>query len=371
MGRISPEIRAMIDRAVADGRVTKVPAGVSGIRWDEQHDWKAQSKRSWRRRPDPEVTARRERVRAAHAEGKTVAEIVKDLHMGDALVRIDLAKMGLKVNRAHPVAAASGKQTLSQKKSERAERHAAHLVDRRRFKTVPVPFGQVSKMAPPDATGSIFPTRVFDVVGHENVIKDGASNAKIGGDVLKGRLRGARIFTLTLEERATCPRSCGLWRQCYGNSMQYAWRWHHGPELEEAIRIEIGGLCAAHEQVLIRLHVLGDFYSMEYLALWTRLLDEHENLSVFGFTAWGPTTEIGAGIGRVRGALGRRFAIRHSGTAGRWGSFTIDFPTEKHRLGDAIVCPEQAEAMKGKQGRHCGNCGLCWASDAAIVFIEH
>ena len=48
----------------------------------------------------------------------------------------------------------------------------------------------------------------------ENVLKCGRNNSKIGGDVLVGRLRGARIFTLTLEERATCPRSCAMWRAC-------------------------------------------------------------------------------------------------------------------------------------------------------------
>lgn len=370
MGSISPEARAAIDKAVADGRVQKIPSGVSGIRWDEPHDWKAQRDRHFGRKPDPTVAARRERVRAAHAEGKTVAQIVKDLHIGDALVRIDLAKLGLKVNPAHPAPVATGKQTVSQKRAERAERHANQIRDRRRFKTVPVPFGEVSRMAPQDATGTIFPTRVFDP-GAENVLVDGCNNAKIGGDVLKGRLKGARIMTLTLEERATCPRSCAIWHGCYGNSMQYSRRWRHGAALEAKIEAEIVAVCSQHERVLVRLHVLGDFYSMDYLALWTRLLDEHEGLHVFGFTAWGPKTEIGAEIARVREALGARFSIRHSGTAARWGSFTLDGPTSKHRLGDAIVCPEQAEAMKGRQGRHCGNCCLCWQSDAAIVFIEH
>lgn len=31
MGKISPEERAAIDKAVAEGRVTKIPVGVSGI----------------------------------------------------------------------------------------------------------------------------------------------------------------------------------------------------------------------------------------------------------------------------------------------------------------------------------------------------
>lgn len=40
--KISPEMRAAIDKAVAEGRVTKVPIGVSGIPQDTPHEWKAQ-----------------------------------------------------------------------------------------------------------------------------------------------------------------------------------------------------------------------------------------------------------------------------------------------------------------------------------------
>lgn len=382
MGKIPDDLRAAIDKAVAEGRVTKVPAGVSGIQHDAPADWKAQwdvAIRNRQRMKDPAVASRRQRIAALHAEGLSVNEIIRQSGEKPGTVRNDMQLLGLKANprparEPKPRARQRAPRMSADIAGKRERRHAAkseQLKDRLRFKTVPIPFGQISQIAPADATGSIFPTRVFDVVGHENVLKDGASNAKIGGDVLKGRLKGARIFTLTLEERATCPRSCCLWRACYGNGMQFARRWRHGPELEEAISIEVGGLCAAHEKVLIRLHVLGDFYSLDYLALWARLLDEHENLHVFGFTAWGPKTEIGASIVRVRDALGMRFAIRHSSSAGRWGSFTIDFPTEKARLGDAIVCPEQSEAMRGERGRHCGNCALCWQSDAAIVFVEH
>lgn len=373
--KISPEMRAAIDKAVAEGRVTKVPTGVSGIPQDTPHDWKAQRDTFFKnarrgKSPDPAVAARRARVRDLHGAGKTVREIVDALGIADQIVRLDHTTMGLKVNRAKPSSKSPGGKTATEKREERHTRAAAKLRDRRRFKTTPVPMGKVSKLAPADATGTIFPTRVFDP-SDEAVLVDGCSNAKIGGDVLKGRLKGARILTLTLEERATCPRSCAMWQGCYGNGMPHPRRWRHGPDLERKIRTEIEAACAANAQVLVRLHVLGDFYSMDYLALWVGLVDDFDNLNLFGFTAWGPDTEIGAGIKRVRDVYGTRFAIRHSGIAGRWGSFTIDGATEKRRLGDAIICPEQIEAMSGRQGRHCGNCALCWHSDACIVFHEH
>lgn len=244
--------------------------------------------------------------------------------------------------------------------------------DRRRFTLAPVPTGDANRIAPADAKGTVFPSRVADPTPAERVLKDGASNAKIGGDVLVGWLKGAHIVTLTLEERATCPRACALWRSCYGNSMQFSRRWRHGPALEAAIEREVAELCARHERVLVRLHVLGDFYSLGYLRLWGGLLRRHPGLHVFGFTAWAPDTEIGGLVFDMRFELGRRFAIRHSGRCAPWGSFTIDFPTERKALGDAIVCPEQVSAMNGAgDSRHCGSCGACWSTDRPIVFVEH
>lgn len=262
-------------------------------------------------------------------------------------------------------------ETIDQRKARRAEGARAKVRDRRRFKLTPVPTGEGGVVAPAEAKGTIFTSRVFDLTD-DPVLKDGAHNSKIGGDVLVGRLRGAKIFTLTLEERATCPKSCALWQTCYGNSMPHSRRWRHGPELEARIEQEVAALCAQHELVLIRLHILGDFYSTSYVAMWRRMLIRHRGLHVFGFTAWPARSEIGAAIARVRTWNPERFAIRHSGTAGEWGSFTIDFPTEKNRLGDAVVCPEQRAAMNGEgKADHCGACGLCWSGASAIVFVEH
>lgn len=264
---------------------------------------------------------------------------------------------------------------------ERKEASAAAAVrnvrDRRRFKTTPVPWGQLSKIADEAAQKegrTIFPSRVFGPEGPsiEPVLKDGCNNAKIGGDVLLGRLKGAIILTLTLQERATCPEACALWAGCYGNTMPHARRWAAGPALEESLRIEVAEACEANDLVLIRLHVLGDFYSFDYLKLWVELLDLHPNLHIFGFTAWRRGTEIGDGIHRVRKVYPERFMIRHSGATGPWGSFTIDFPTDRKEIGDALVCPEQRDAMNGgKEGRHCGNCAACWSCNRPIVFVEH
>lgn len=246
--------------------------------------------------------------------------------------------------------------------------------DRRRFVEAPVPTGLVKKRVSGDAVGTSYPHKVMGWTPDcgERILKDGRDNSKIGGDVLTGRLKGARIFTLSLEERATCPRSCRLWSECYGNQMNQARRWHHDKRLEEGIRAEVAELCAQHEKVLVRLHVLGDFPTFRYLTLWAALLDDHPNLYVFGFTAWKPETKIGGGVVRLREAMPTRFCIRHSEASGPWTSLTIDFPTEQKFIGDALVCPEQRNAISAPQkGTHCGSCAACWRGSRPIAFIKH
>ena len=53
----------------------------------------------------------------------------------------------------------------------------------------------------------------------EMVLKSGENSRKLGSVVEKGKWKGFPIFSLSLEERKTCPRSCSVWDRCYGNGM--------------------------------------------------------------------------------------------------------------------------------------------------------
>lgn len=209
----------------------------------------------------------------------------------------------------------------------------------------------------------------------------GHSNVKIGRDVRKGKLfRGYWIFTLTLEERATCPRTCFHWDTCYGNNMPFAKRIDHrdAPKLMDAIEWQLeqelkprrqapgrGRFTAPRAGVLVRLHALGDFFSVEYVEFWSRMLDLHPNLACFGYTAWKLDGPIGCAIARVKAKHGRRFAIRWSDGFGPVDC-TVPIAFEKDCPPTAFVCPEQT----GKTTA-CATCGLCWNTDKNVAFLEH
>lgn len=200
------------------------------------------------------------------------------------------------------------------------------------------------------------------------VLKSGYHSSKIGKLITKGKWKGFPVFTLTLEERATCPRTCGHWRSCFGNGMQHAHRFAHGDALEMKLVEEVTLLAIRHpDGFAIRLHVLGDFYSVEYVKLWETLLQRVPQLHVFGFSArWDCDRDpIAAALVRLVLKKWNRFAIRFSNApVDECSTVSIEHPYQKPA--DAVICPQQEQKTTA-----CATCALCWHSKRRIAFITH
>ncbi|PKB19640.1 hypothetical protein B0I00_1879 [Novosphingobium kunmingense] len=244
-----------------------------------------------------------------------------------------------------------------------------HDTSLRRFATA-MPHGRGMVIGPLNqsfrAGNTIFPSRVFAPSEVRRVLKDGHQSRKIGRDVRKGPRRGWPIFTLTLEERASCPRSCAQWGACYGNNMQAAERIAHGPELIAALEDELFALARKHPAgFLVRLHVLGDFYSAEYAGFWNRMLASLPALHLFGFTAQDPASPIGRAVARLALDHGwARAAIRFSGAPHELHAARVIDPGDIDP--DAVLCPAQTGATDC-----CATCALCWHSERSIAFRRH
>ena len=196
------------------------------------------------------------------------------------------------------------------------------------------------------------------------------TNKKLLKEVIKGRFKGYRVHTLTLEERATCPATCHHLATCYGNNMPFAHRLEHGPELIAKIDSE---LKARHDKLtLVRLHVLGDFWSVEYVEQWGRWLDDHPNLAAWGYTHNWPDSiiplerAIGQAIQRVKDRHPDRFRIRWSDRPDLPDSANSEDMAQPVK-GESLICPEQ----EGRTGG-CGDCVLCWEQPSRnIIFKTH
>lgn len=203
-----------------------------------------------------------------------------------------------------------------------------------------------------------------------NVLKPGSNNRKIGGVILKGGWKGMRVYLLSLEERKTCPRSCLQWRSCYGNVMPFAERFEAGPDLMWRLEREIAWLDFENPGgFVIRLHLLGDFFSVAYVKFWRLMFERHPALRIYGYTArWNVTNDpIAAELALLARDIGwERLAMRFSDAPYPTRSTVVVSLPEKAPH-DSIVCPEQT----GKKTESCSTCTLCWSTEKRIAFIQH
>jgi hypothetical protein len=208
---------------------------------------------------------------------------------------------------------------------------------------------------------TIHPKTVKDLSSYPNdVFKSASENKKLGNGnsiIVKGKWRGMPMYSLTLEERKTCPQTCLHWRDCYGNGMGFAHRFPAGKELEDRIEAELALLSLKHKRgFVVRLHVLGDFYSLEYVSLWARMMQKHANLHVFGFTArdwpqlWG-----------ILAKYPFRWYVRKSVKVSNSAFTATSEPSER-----SITCPQQTGKTES-----CLTCGLCWSVNLPIHFQTH
>jgi hypothetical protein len=221
---------------------------------------------------------------------------------------------------------------------------------------------------------SIFTGQVVGARESPRLLVSGHNNPKLGKEVQKGDRAGWPIFHLTLEERATCPRSCPVWAGCYGNAMPFARRHRADADLERLLRAEVAATAKQYPAgFLVRLHTLGDFYSVPYVLMWAELLATTPALHVFGYTARREdaedpeTRKIAQAIAILTRAMWSRFAIRTSHAEfGPQRSVVVQAEPEAP---DVIVCPAQTKASEC-----CSTCGLCWAEAArpkTIAFLKH
>lgn len=213
---------------------------------------------------------------------------------------------------------------------------------------------------------TIHPKMVKDA--NRRLLKPSSDNTKLGKGhkvIQKGILKGVPMYSLTLEERKTCPNTCLNWQQCYGNNMGFAHRIDHtDKDFLSNLEKEIAEL-NKKGMFLVRLHVLGDFYSREYIRFWDWMLLKYRNLHVFGYTSLWNCLKANM-IRDLRILYGRRFMVRYSRPKPEISNMNDIFAAKAEQSTDGIVCPQQT----GKT-QSCLTCSLCWETDKTILFVEH
>ena len=203
------------------------------------------------------------------------------------------------------------------------------------------------------------------------VLKSASGNAKLGkGLITKGPFRGMPLFALTLPERATCWSGCQNWNRCYGDNMPFGTRYAPTPELPDTITKDVKFLSGKFpEGFVVRLHILGDFYSVPYVEHWNRLVLNYPALHIFGYTHWPQDTEIGQAVQQLVLDYPGRVSILRSDADGNPEDVLARAMTVERGAEAApgtVMCPE----MVGKT-ESCVTCGLCMNSRTSVSFIDH
>jgi len=198
--------------------------------------------------------------------------------------------------------------------------------------------------------------------------------------ISKGIFKGSPLFYLSMVERLTCPTSCNAWSSCYGNNTPFMHRidpFNEDKEIngafKDALQSDLRSLEIKYGSFVVRLHELGDFFSVEYVELWESFLFYFEGLKIFGYTHQ-EDPEILNAIDRINKSYHGRFNIMQSDNPTITNRPYAMIDTLENRLeyptafnkDNAVICPEQ----EGKTAS-CNTCGLCMSGQTNVLFIEH
>jgi len=180
--------------------------------------------------------------------------------------------------------------------------------------------------------------------------------------------KGMTMYSLSLEERATCPSDCEQWDNCYGDNMPFAHRFDHNDHnFIGYLEMQLAELNDKHpDGFVVRLHVLGDFYDGKYIVQWQLWLHQFENLRVFGYTHHTADSQLGNMINNVNRIHTDRFRVRFSDDDSTSFNASVVQTTAEALARPGIVCPEQSKFTDS-----CATCGYCWSSDQPVIFYEH
>ena len=217
---------------------------------------------------------------------------------------------------------------------------------------------------------TIYKKNIHDLNEYKfKIIKD-SKNVKLGKKVIKGMYNNYKLKTVTLIERETCPSDCIHWEDCYGNNMPFAHRISHEDQnlLQKRIYNEL--LNSTNQLLLIRLHVLGDFFNVKYVKFWSIMLNTFKNIAVYGYTANSINSNFKISRDIAKAIIKLNYSenshIRFS------NDLTNTFSANSYDIvkpvkGKSILCPVQENKTA-----NCGTCGLCWnQKNQSIIFKTH
>lgn len=220
----------------------------------------------------------------------------------------------------------------------------------------------------------------------DRVLAVAENNPKLGGDIERRGREPSRV--VYLEEYSTCPDSCRFKRygDCLGENTR-ADRYIVTPKFWEHADREANLLHLNHARWFLRLHGLGDFFSVDYVRRWIDLAERYPSMHIWGFTHRVPDSDIGYAIKDAMARFPKRWRTHWSDCVAERGT-AVCFDWHTLSLTDGIVdpvqyrdgiaypiCPEQLDRYVRRKPsaeiRTCADCRRCIVTETNVGFLFH
>jgi hypothetical protein len=196
-------------------------------------------------------------------------------------------------------------------------------------------------------------------------------NSKVG--------HGPGVYTYSRLPVATCPGATDWCKEfCYAlrvdGIVRDLWDQNSGEQIIPPL---------PKDATLVRIHVSGDFDTVEYIEQWEALVDQHPDVKFWGYTRSWRISELMEPLEFLRQMPNvQLFASVDPGTSeGAIEALTEDgwrlsrihendkypLPPEEKITNTGILCPEQLGNEES-----CQTCGFCWLGTRRdVTFIAH
>lgn len=217
--------------------------------------------------------------------------------------------------------------------------------------------------------GTFRPTRILQNAAEIAFNRDISQGSNAAATVIEFEDVGERDVVEIATTTKTFIANGLAAHNCFGNKMQFAQRMSHKhPRFGSALAENVRRLGEEHPGgFVVRLHVLGDFFSVAYVRLWEGLLDSVLPLRVFGYSArWDVQADpVAAALVPLAVRRWSRFAMRFSDApVDECSTVSIEHPVQKPK--HAFLCPEQLGRTES-----CSTCAACWSTKKPVAFIQH
>lgn len=116
---------------------------------------------------------------------------------------------------------------------------------------------------------------------------------------------------------------------------------------------------------VVRIHQSGDFYSQEYIAVWTKLAKKYTGIKFYGYT------KVNSILDLTQFEKLDNVSIVKSLVAGKYRNYgTVDYVERMSAKHSAVICP--ATYGENKKEIKCNlHCNACTKKNTNVFFVQH